>query len=169
MQLLHLKCVVLLCFTAANSCLAFRPRRTGASPYTGTDTSAYVDVPGLVSSGDKQKALPCSSMDGVVRAALIANPQATFALRDSGNSSVKPTFFTVKNADAVVASEEVQVGGCCCKMFACALHAQYSTCNRISKTPAACLLVACAVRVHVGIQRLVCHVELKTLLRQKGH
>ncbi|WIA37382.1 hypothetical protein OEZ86_014308 [Tetradesmus obliquus] len=80
----------------------------GASPYTGTDTSAYVDVPGLVSSGDKQKALPCSSMDGVVRAALIANPQATFALRDSGNSSVKPTFFTVKNADAVVASEEVQ-------------------------------------------------------------
>eukprot|EP00883_Tetradesmus_obliquus_P008244 jgi/Sobl393_1/18949/SZX74250.1 len=80
----------------------------GASPYTGTDTSAYVDVPGLVSSGDKQKALPCSSMDGVVRAALIANPQATFALRDSGNSSVKPTFFTVKNVDAVVASEEVQ-------------------------------------------------------------
>ncbi|WIA37379.1 hypothetical protein OEZ86_014305 [Tetradesmus obliquus] len=80
----------------------------GASPYTGTDTSAYVDVPGLVSSGDKQKALPCSSMDGVVRAALIANPQATFALRDSSDPSVKPTFFTVKNADAVVASEEVQ-------------------------------------------------------------
>eukprot|EP00883_Tetradesmus_obliquus_P008243 jgi/Sobl393_1/18948/SZX74249.1 len=80
----------------------------GASPYTGTDTSAYVDVPGLVSSGDKQKALPCSSMDGVVRAALIANPQATFALKDSSDPSVKPTFFTVKNADAVVASEEVQ-------------------------------------------------------------
>ena len=92
----------------------------GQSPYTGTDSSAYVDVPGLVSSGDKQKALPCSSMDGVVRAALIANPQATFALRDSGNSSVKPTFFTVKNADAVVAAPEVQVGGCCWMMFACA-------------------------------------------------